>query len=312
MDLALIFFLPLLGGYVFIRSFVLTRYRSAREEISRVYYRAALAGCILAALGGWLHGHLQVTSVDYRALLLNLDTKVLAPLLDKADAPPSADAATNAKRADATRARSLIAMVCVWGFVLGLATPLWNGLLRLLLLIAHGAGIVVVALLRRSGWQMRPMLSPLEWLNRRSITDELERLLYVAMVRTDPLQVSLDNNKVYVGVVTSIDPVGPAKHFTMQPMMSGGRNSNDRDVIYTSFYDKIIAQVQNTAPAQREELLRRFSLVVPLARIVTASGFDFDAYKRFAMARAIAKPRFRLTARGETVLAPPAMTRPRH
>jgi hypothetical protein len=179
----------------------------------------------------------------------------------------------------------MVALTCAWGFVLGLTAPLWNLLARA---VAHLGFRGLEWILRRWGWQSRnPRISPIERLNRRAITDDLERLLYETMVHGELLQVSLDNNKVYVGIVRSVDPVGPAKHFTMQPLMSGGRDGTAREVNYTSFYDRIIRIVTDSEPARRVELLRRFQIVVPLSRIVTASGFDMAAYREFELARSV-------------------------
>ena len=132
-------------------------------------------------------------------------------------------------------------------------------------------------------------MSAIERLNRRAITDELERLLYESMVHGELIQLSLDNSKVYVGLVRSVDPIGPAKHVTLQPLISGGRDAAaGRDVEYTSYYDQVMRKVTAAEPRRRKELLRRFQIVVPLARIVTAAGFDMAAFREFAAHR---KPR---------------------
>lgn len=288
MDLALLFFLPLLGGYFFVRRFILTRYATAHEETSKVYYRAALAGCLLALLGGLLHASLVARSGDYAALARDAQAHVLAPLLEKAGGATPQTAAERARQEAAAKVRSMVALTCAWGFVLGLTAPLWNLLARAVLGVANLGFRGLEWILRRWGWQSRnPRISPIERLNRRAITDDLERLLYETMVHGELIQVSLDNNKVYVGIVRSVDPVGPAKHFTMQPLMSGGRDGTAREVNYTSFYDRIIRIVTDSEPARRVELLRRFQIVVPLSRIVTASGFDMAAYRKFELARSV-------------------------
>ena len=234
--------------------------------------------------------------------------EVLAPLFDKSD-PPARDEpdAARIRRETASALRSRVALVCLWGFVLGLTAPVWNRVARWVLWLAQAASRGVEWILRRLGWQLRnPRLAFIERLNRRAITDDLERLLYETMVHGELIQVSLDNNKVYVGIVRSVDPVGPAKHFTMQPFMSGGRDAADRDVRYTSFYDRVIRTVTASEPARRAELLRRFQIVVPLARIVTASGFDMAAYREFEAARPIKKSEVRvgwLAALGRAVSA---------
>ncbi len=39
MDVTLLFFLPLIGGFLFVQWFFVTRYRAARQETQRLYYQ---------------------------------------------------------------------------------------------------------------------------------------------------------------------------------------------------------------------------------------------------------------------------------
>lgn len=198
LDLALLCFLPLLGGFLFVRGFLLTRYRTAREETARVYYRAAMAGAVLAAVGLLAHNELRRAVPAYGALALQTEAAIVTPLLTKPAAPTPAVATLSAAAAEvaAARVRAWIFWACSWGFLLGAATPVFNGLTGILLWLVHLLAIGGVALMRQFGWRpLGPLLSPIERLNRRAITDELERLLYEAMVRADSVQVSLDNQK---------------------------------------------------------------------------------------------------------------------
>lgn len=305
MDLALLFFLPLLGGYFFVRTFILTRYATAHEEPSKVYYRAALAGCVLALLGALLHASLVTRSATYAALARDAQVNVIAPLFEKGEVGTPQTATDHERREVAAKVRAMVALTCVWAFCLGLGALLCNLLVSAMLGLVHLSSRVIESILRRWGWQPRnPPISPIERLNRRAITDDLERLLYQTMVHGELIQVSLDNNKVYVGIVRSVDPVGAAKHFTMQPLMSGGRDSAAREVKYTSFYDRIIRKVTDSEPIRSKELLRRFQIVIPLSRIVTASGFDMAAYRQFELARSLNKLRYRMDGSGRFILAP--------
>lgn len=69
MDIAVLLFLPLVGGYVFARTCVFTRYTCSREDGHRLYFRAAFwgAGLFLAALS--LHFWLVAISSMYSDML---------------------------------------------------------------------------------------------------------------------------------------------------------------------------------------------------------------------------------------------------
>ena len=180
--------MPLLGGYFFVRRFILARYAVAHDESTKVYYRAALAGCLLAAAAALLHNALEPEWADYAAVARDARIHVLGPLLEKPDAAASAASAGEQQRREAgAKLRALIAMVCVWAFVLGLTAPVCNAVARLLLWLAHLPILLLQKGLLWLGWAPRgPRISPIERLNRRAITDDLERMLYDGARRVDP------------------------------------------------------------------------------------------------------------------------------
>jgi hypothetical protein len=68
-DVAVLLVLPLVGGYVFARTCVFTRYECSREDGHRLYFRAAFwgAGLFLAALA--IHFTLATLSHEYKELV---------------------------------------------------------------------------------------------------------------------------------------------------------------------------------------------------------------------------------------------------
>jgi len=64
-DLPLFFTLPLIGGYAFVTSLWSLRWRSARQDSQRLYYRAAVYGILIAAgVEGWLAADPTVTAKE--------------------------------------------------------------------------------------------------------------------------------------------------------------------------------------------------------------------------------------------------------
>lgn len=263
MELALFFVLPLIGGFAFATTFELLRYRTGREEAQRLYYRAALIGVVLAVLAAALHAALHAWSKPYAMSIDRLAAAVVAPLLEKersATTQPLSPAAT-AIRVDA-------AIACAYAFLLGALAPLWNRLIRL----ADRAW---------TRWApRRPRRSFLERLNLRAITDQLERLIAESLLDASLVQVTLNNAKVYVGsVLESPNPASPAKYFKIQPWMSGQRSAEDGRVTFNTYYDTILAGFAQDESKRRT--VATFQLVIPIDKVVSASGFDLGAYERF-------------------------------
>ena len=299
MDVALLFFLPLLGGFVFVRTSLLTRYAAAHVETGHVYYSASLSGLLFAVLGLVLHVLLAHTSYPYALLSRDLRLYLIEPLLAHGEGPWMPDHSQWGGPVDPRlEVRALLAFASLWGCALGLATPLWNLLLR--------AGTAAWDGLRRATLEApaggagaaRPFLTSIQRIHLATIKDSLERLLVRSMCEYAEILVTLDNAKVYVGYVVEFDPVGPARHVTLQPLMSGYRDAATREVRYTTFHSQVLREALQElgGAAGVRDMLQSFRIVIPIARITTVSGFDLEAFRRFDLAQEGARRRRR--ARG--------------
>ena len=154
--------------------------------------------------------------------------------------------------------------MCVYALFIGIvAPPVWNG-----------AGSW---LSKGRGRDRRVRI------NQASITDPLELLLSRSLLNGEAIQVTLSTGKVYVGyVLAAPDPDLPTKFITLQPLMSGQRNS-DGKVTYTTFYDQILTEFE--ANPDTKDALDSFQQVIPVDKVVTLSGFNLDAYVRFLAER---------------------------
>ena len=263
MDLTLLFFLPLIGGFLFVESFALTRFRAARQETQRLYYKAALYGVVLSLVGLLLHYVLGRQSQTYRVFAGFLRDGFIGPLLDRPVAPGAAPYSTQS-----IGTRSDVAFACVWALLLGASTPVLNLVVTLLDRLHHAL------FTRRTG---RPSL--LEIVNARSITDQFEMLLATAVRDATQLQVTLSNQKVYVGTVTkTVEPRSQEKYVRLLPFMSGFRSKDTGEVVYNVFYTALLE-------ARAAGTLNLYEVVVPMDKIVSASGFDLDLYYAFQKAK---------------------------
>ena len=254
MDLPLFFTLPLIGGFAFVTGFFLLRWRSARQDGQRLYYRAAVWGGLLTIAAVVIHLLCMRWSV-YRQGFEWLYGAFLQPLLTAKDPPPLSS----------LQIRAHVALVCVYALLLGIGIPaLSRGLLW-----AAGRGLMRVTGL--NPWLVK--------LNLATITDPLERLLSRALVNAEAVQVTLSTGKVYVGyVLEALDPDLPTKFIKLQPLMSGQR-SDSGQVHYTTFYDQILADFE--ANPATKAAADSFQVVIPVDKITTLSGFDLDAYVHF-------------------------------
>lgn len=266
MDLALFFVLPLIGGFAFATTFDLLRYRTGREDSQRLYYRAALIGVLLALAGAGLH-YLLAKIPAYAAWIRVTTDALVNPLLEK---ERSQGTVPLSALAQGLKVQTVLA--CFYGFALGVATPLWNYAIRFLDWL----------------WTHLPFPSPpasfLDRLNLAAITDQMERLITQSLLNKTLLQVTLSNAKVYVGSVhESLNPASPAKYFKIQPWLSGQRRSTDGRVEFNTYYDEVLAAVESSDPLG--EVAASFQLVIPIDKVVSASGFSLQAYEQFELKR---------------------------
>lgn len=264
MDVALLFFLPLLGGFLFVVSFYGTRYRVARQETQRVYYQAAFWGALLSVAGLIFHHQLERHSESYKATVDYLRQHMVDPLLER---PTTAGAP--APSAASVLARGELAFACIWGFLLGAATPLLN------ILIVVVDWMWVLALARRMG-----LPSLRQMINRSSIRDQFELLLTEALIQANQVQVTLINQKVYTGWVTqSVNPESQEKYVRLQPTLSGFRSKDTGEVQFTTKYSDVL---RNETDKRK---LRSFQIVIPIDKVISASGFDPTAYHKYQESR---------------------------
>ncbi|MGA2552362.1 MAG: hypothetical protein ABSF50_19625 [Burkholderiaceae bacterium] len=258
MDLALLFFLPLLGGFLFVVDFYGTRFKVARQETQRVYYKAAFCGVVLSIVGLVLHHQFQRQSDTYRDIAVFLRQHFVDPLLER-----PIPAGGPAPSADSIAARDELAFACLWGFFLGAAAPLYN----VLIMVVDWAWTYLFA-----RWVGLPSLR--QMINRSSIRDQFELLITDALIQANQVQVTLVNQKVYTGWVTqSVNPESQEKYIRLQPSLSGYRSKDTCQVEFTTNYGKFLEKETD------KRKLRSFEVVIPIDKVISASGFDPKAYK---------------------------------
>ncbi len=102
----------------------------------------------------------------------------------------------------------------------------------------------------------------------------LEKKLYFSFIEEKPIMLSLDNNKVYVGVVTELgEPTenkGLVQEIAILPIISGYRDEKDQTVHFNTDYE----YVNNDNGDDGIDL----SVIIRQDKIISLSWFNFEVY----------------------------------
>ena len=106
--------------------------------------------------------------------------------------------------------------------------------------------------------------------------NHLLRLIHTASASETPISLTLDNRKVYIGLVTGAPNLEPHDAFvSITPFFSGYRDANTLELILTVPYLHVYDD-QGLDPAA-------FRVTIPVAGIRSASLFDHTAYPAFVI-----------------------------
>lgn len=275
---AILFFVPLLGGYLFANSWQLTKYRAAREDSQRLYFLAAFYGIFVAVCAFLICMALLARSsatIEHAGRVI-LDIAPLSLLEQDAKAPAP-------EAADAGLFTCFLAVSLIWGSALGIVL---NKITAIAIAVAEWIG----RLAPEDSGPRKAMRRFARWLDPylravRDRGDDIEYLLVRSVERTMPIQVTLSTRKVYIGdVVELIEPQNERKTLRLLPLLSGYRDEVDFSIVFTTSYTDLYADALNpeavassgTVPLKIED----FEVVVQLRDIVSINLFDVDTYLR--------------------------------
>lgn len=269
---AILLFVPLLAGYIFTVTWRYSRYRSAREDSQRLYFRAAGYGLFFAACAGLsllaIKIHLpQLLPIATSAVEFALPSVLFAGQGDDKAITPS----------QWTEVGTFLAFTLLWGSTLGFI--LNRGHRWTLELIDEAQ--------RQRGKHDGSGLTAAQKTLKKVIQergDDLELVLFTAIDRTAPIQFTLENRKVYIGnVVELIEPHVDRRYLRILPLLSGYRDAEDCRLYFTTSYSAIYEQMLNEECEDLGHLTPEdFEIVVPISTIQSISLFDFSAYLRFS------------------------------
>ncbi|MDP2672323.1 MAG: hypothetical protein Q8O84_00735, partial [Nanoarchaeota archaeon] len=108
--------------------------------------------------------------------------------------------------------------------------------------------------------------------------DELERTFLDSLKFKKLLQITLKNNKVYVGIVARVNEPQKTNYVEIFPVMSGYRESESKILHITIPYTKVIEALDKEG---KTPILKDFKIVIKQDEILTTTIFYPEIYDKF-------------------------------
>lgn len=262
-------FVPLLAGYVFISTWLATKYLIKREDSQKLYIRAAFWGLwlFLLALAFSFH-HKDLIQSELGFLSATIESVPFEAKTEKIDS-------------------------AFW--ILVLTVTLLIGLAGGYALNWITAFIVIPKkeLLRLSinlikGRQHHFLSDIYGHATRNAVKKailvmnaDLELILLRAMEENMPVSVTLGHGKVYVGLITgSIDPGDKRDMLRLLPLVSGYRKSEGLKITFTTSYISLYEICANDTTLSHLDS-GKFEIIFPYSEIKSINLFDINAYNAF-------------------------------
>nr|CDQ34166.1 hypothetical protein BN993_03620 [Virgibacillus halodenitrificans] len=270
---ALLAFIPLLAGYLFVTRWHESRYLIRRQSSQGVYFFAALAGIVL---------------VFCSIVALELIGDHLAPArrLIEVWAKPHLpfDEFQNSDAASYWLTALTFTLVAgaTGSYVLNFLQALMSMRTQdYLLLIGSGVeeGRVSPCYYAREIYKHSTHQPLRRAINRMNA--DFEVILLRALELGKPVSFTLHGGKVYVGWLSgAIDPTDSRDMIRMLPLMSGYRKEVTHKITFTTFYHKIYEQIENQS-GLTHLTPENFEMAFSFADVQSVNLFDIMAYVEF-------------------------------
>lgn len=270
---ALLAFIPLLAGYLFVTRWHESRYQIRRQDSQGVYFYAAFTGIALILISGIAIQLLDTQLVEVRHEL-SVWVKESVPL----------------------EAGEQNAATAYWFMVLALTLFLgWSGgyllnfIQALKTMKARDFALMLGQGVKDRRWNpsfyitriygyssRRPLRRAVERMNA-----DFELILLRALDQGSPVCFTLRGGKVYVGMVSgTVDPVDSRDMLRILPLMSGYRNVETMKVTFTTFYHKLYDRIGQTGHLSHLHP-EKFEIAFCFSDVQSANLFDISAYLEF-------------------------------
>ena len=108
--------------------------------------------------------------------------------------------------------------------------------------------------------------------------NEIEQLCMQSMIDGFALQVTLKNEKVYIGYIDEVRAPGQTNYLVFIPMYSGYRDQETKKITLTTLYEPVFKSLVND---NLNDKLSIIQLIIKLDEILTISPHDPEVFQRF-------------------------------
>lgn len=115
------------------------------------------------------------------------------------------------------------------------------------------------------------------------IGDELEQLFLESLLEPHLVQISLKNNKAYIGFIAEVNEPQKTNYIALLPVASGYRKSKSKQLVITTPYNKVV-ETLNDEEATNHNIAPKIDymrIVINQNEILTANRFDPNIYNLF-------------------------------
>ncbi len=124
-----------------------------------------------------------------------------------------------------------------------------------------------------------------EHFQKALMADDFDSILWRSMSTFQPMAVSLENRKVYVGLVADgFEPsTSPNSYLTIVPLLSGHRNPDTLQMEITAVYEPVLELLENLPYGEEDyqpEELEAYYIAIPRTKIVSLNLFNDHLYQQ--------------------------------
>jgi hypothetical protein len=123
-------------------------------------------------------------------------------------------------------------------------------------------------------------VAPISWAVSKN-GDELEKLLKKSVEDGVLIQITLKNNKVYIGFCEIIPEPQKTNYLTLTPMISGYRDSETKQLVITTEYFKVVEEYIQSLNPNENQITLNTDIIVRQDEILTAGIYEQEIFDKF-------------------------------
>ena len=152
---------------------------------------------------------------------------------------------------------------------------LWTGVFSFVspIIFVLLSNIIVLLIYKKTG--------PIKWAVDKN-GDEIEKLFKKSAIEGVLLQITLKNNKVYIGFSEDIPIPQKTNYLTLTPMISGYRENDTKKLIITTDYFKVVDKyVASIDDQQASTITLNTDVIIRQDEILTAGIYEQEIFDMF-------------------------------